>query len=103
MKIGYKKRIIIVSAGFVDMILINPEIVGRSGEYETEEGCLSLDGVRKTKRYKDIEVKFLNENFVEQRQKFSGFIAQHIQHQCDHLEWIIIWMSLLKFVKYSHL
>ena len=41
--IGYKKRIIIVSAGFVDMVLINPEIVGRSGEYETEEGCLSLD------------------------------------------------------------
>ena len=88
--IGYKKRIIIVSAGFVDMILINPEIVGRSGEYETEEGCLSLDGVRKTKRYKDIEVKFLNESFEEQRQKFSGFIAQNIQHQCDHLEGIII-------------
>ena len=53
-------------------------------------GCLSLDGVRKTKRYKDIEVKFLNENFEEQRQKFSGFIAQNIQHQCDHLEGIII-------------
>lgn len=88
--IGYKKKVIIVTTGFMDMILINPVIVRKSGVYETEEGCLSLDGVRKTTRYKDIEVKFLDRNFKEQKQKFTGFLAQNIQHQLDHLEGKII-------------
>lgn len=88
--IGYKKRMIIVSMGFVDLIMINPEIISQSGKYETEEGCLSLDGNRKTKRYKNIEVKFYDCNFKMQKQKFSGYIAQTIQHECDHLEGIII-------------
>ena len=88
--IGYKKCIIIVSAGFMDMILINPQIIGSKGKYETEEGCLSLDGVRKTSRFQEIEVKYLDEDFKEHKQKFSGFIAQNIQHQCDHLNGKII-------------
>lgn len=88
--IGYKKKVIIVSTGFMDMILINPVLVGKSGVYETEEGCLSLDGMRKTTRYRDIEVKFLDRNFKEQRQKFTGFLAQNIQHQLDHLDGKII-------------
>lgn len=88
--IGYRKRMIIVSLGIVDLIMINPVIISKNGEYETEEGCLSLQGKRKTKRYKNIEVKFMDAGFNEQKQKFSGYVAQIIQHECDHLEGIII-------------
>ena len=88
--IGYRKRTIIVSLGIVDLVMINPVIISKNGEYETEEGCLSLQGKRKTKRYKDIEVKFMDTGFNVQRQKFSGYVAQIIQHECDHLEGIII-------------
>ena len=88
--IGYKKRIIIVNIGMINVVMINPVIKKKSGAYETEEGCLSLDGVRKTTRYKNIEVEYLDVNFKKQRQKYSGFAAQIIQHECDHLEGIII-------------
>jgi peptide deformylase len=88
--IGVKKRIIAVNMGLLDIPMINPVIVKKSGAYETEEGCLSLIGVRKTTRYQEIEVEFLDINWKKQRQKFSGWIAQIIQHECDHLEGIII-------------
>ena len=88
--IGYKKRTIIVSLGFMNIIMNNPVITQKTGEYETEEGCLSLDGQRKTKRYKEIEVQYFDKNFKKQKQKFSGFPAQIIQHECDHLEGKII-------------
>ena len=65
-------------------------IVKKSGPYETEEGCLSLLGVRKTTRYKDIEVEFLDSGFKKQRQKYSGWIAQIIQHEVDHCDGIVI-------------
>jgi len=88
--IGYRKQIIIVSLGIVDLIMINPVMISKAGEYETEEGCLSLDGVRKTKRYKEIEVRYLDEQFREQVQKFSGFTAQIVLHEMDHLDGRII-------------
>ena len=88
--IGYKKRTIIISMRVVDLIMNNPVILSKSGEYEAEEGCLSLEGTRKTKRYKEIEVEYEDINFKKQRQKFSGFTAQIIQHEMDHLEGIII-------------
>lgn len=88
--IGVKKRIIVVDLGILPMILINPKIVQKSGSYEAEEGCLSLAGVRKTTRYREITVEYQDEHFQRQKQKFSGFIAQNIQHQCDHLEGKII-------------
>lgn len=88
--IGIKKRIIAVSMGFANIPMINPVIVKKSGSYETEEGCLSLLGVRKTTRYKDIEVEFLDAGFKKQRQKYSGWIAQIIQHEIDHCNGIII-------------
>lgn len=88
--IGYKKRTIIVSMGFMNLIMNNPVILSKSGEYETEEGCLSLVGTRKTKRYKEIEVEYQDKNFKQQKQKFSGFPAQIVQHEMDHLEGIII-------------
>lgn len=88
--IGYKKRIIIVSMGFADLIMQNPVIKAKSGKYETEESCLSLTGRRKTERYQDIEVEYLDASLKKQRQKFSGYVAQIIQHEMDHLEGIVI-------------
>lgn len=88
--IGIKKRIIAVSMGFANITMINPVIIKKSGAYKTEEGCLSLIGVRKTTRYKDIEVEFQDMNFNKQCQKFSGWIAQIIQHEIDHCDGIVI-------------
>jgi peptide deformylase len=88
--IGVKKRIIIVDIGIVDLVMYNPVIVAKNSPYETEEGCLSLSGVRKTTRYQNIEVEFTDSTWTRQRQKFSGWLAQIIQHECDHLEGIVI-------------
>ena len=88
--IGYKKRIIIVSMGFADLVMQNPVIKAKSGKYETEESCLSLTGRRRTERYQNIEVEYLDVSFKKQRQKFSGYVAQIIQHEMNHLEGIVI-------------
>ena len=88
--IGMRKNIIAVNMGFMNVAMFNPVIVKKSGAFETEEGCLSLIGVRKINRYEEIEVEYEDMNFMKQHQKFSGWIAQIIQHECDHLEGIII-------------
>lgn len=88
--IGIKKRVIAVNMGFVNVAMLNPVIVKKSGAYETEEGCLSLTGVRPTTRYQEIEVEYFDVNWKKQRGKFTGWTAQIIQHECDHLEGIII-------------
>ena len=88
--IGVKKQIIAVNMGIVNVAMFNPKIVRKYGKYETEEGCLSVDGVRPCTRYKEIEVEYQDMNFKKQKQKYSGWIAQIIQHECDHLEGIII-------------
>jgi len=88
--IGAKKRIIIVNMVFVNVVMYNPVIVKKDSPYETEEGCLSLDGVRKTTRYQNIEVEYLDSSWKKQRQKYSGWTAQIIQHEVDHLNGIII-------------
>lgn len=88
--IGISKRIIVVNMGFMNMAMFNPVIVSQKGPYETEEGCLSLMGQRKTTRYEEIEVEYQDMNFEKRKQKFTGWTAQIIQHECDHLEGIII-------------
>ena len=88
--IGVRKRIIIVNIGFMNLVMYNPVIVKKDTPYETEEGCLSLDGVRKTTRYQNIEVEYLDSNWKKHGDKFSGWTAQIIQHECDHLEGVII-------------
>ena len=88
--IGVRKRIIIVNIGFMDLVMYNPVIVKKDTPYETEEGCLSLDGVRKTTRYRNIEVEYLDGSWKKHRQKFSGWTAQIVQHEADHLEGRII-------------
>ena len=88
--IGIHKNIIVVAVGPFQFVMINPVITGKSGEYQTEEGCLSLIGVRKCTRYEEIEVEYEDINFKKQRGKFQGWTAQIIQHECDHLEGILI-------------
>lgn len=88
--IGVRKRIIAVLIGPIPMVMINPVIVSKSGEYETEEGCLSLVGMRKCRRYQQIEVSYLDAAFLPRRQKYSGFVAQIIQHEIDHCNGVII-------------
>lgn len=88
--IGVNKRIIVFSVGPMNIPMINPVITKHSGPHEAEEGCLSLDGVRKTKRYQSIEVQFLDRNFAKQKQTFTGFTAQIIQHELDHCDGILI-------------
>ena len=88
--IGVNKRVIIVNMGFVDVVMFNPVLIKKDTPYETEEGCLSLTRVRKTTRYENIEVEYLDMNWKKQRQKLSGWTAQICQHELDHLEGIII-------------
>ena len=88
--IGVRKNIIVVNIGIMNIAMINPVIVKKSVPFETEEGCLSLNGVRKTTRYRNIEVEYEDMNFKKHSGKFSGWTAQIIQHECDHLAGIII-------------
>ena len=88
--IGVNKCVIIVNMGFVDVVMFNPVLTKKDSLYETEEGCLSLTGVRKTTRYENIEVEYLDMNWKKQKQKLSGWTAQICQHELDHREGIII-------------
>lgn len=88
--IGVRKRVIVVQMGPVSMPLVNPEIIAKRGEYEAEEGCLSLVGVRKCKRWQEIEVSYQDAAFLPRRQKYTGWIAQIIQHEIDHCNGVII-------------
>ena len=88
--IGVKKRIIIVNIGFMNLVMYNPVILKKDTPYETEEGCLSLEGVRKTTRYQNIEVEYLDSGWKKHRNSFSGWTAQIILHEMDHLEGVII-------------
>jgi peptide deformylase len=88
--IGVKKRILVFTVGSLIVPMINPVILKKEKLYETEESCLSLIGFRKTKRYEIIEVEYLDRNFKKQKQVFTGFTAQIIQHEMDHFEGIII-------------
>ena len=82
--IGVKKNIIVVAAEPFQFAMINQVITKRSGVYQTEEGCLSLESVRPCTRYQEIEVDYLDQNFKKQHGKYSGWTAQIIQHEIDH-------------------
>lgn len=88
--IGVTKRIIVFSVGPMNIAMLNPVIVSKKGAYDTEEGCLSLTGVRPVRRYEEIVVEYTDMQLKKQKNTFSGFTAQIIQHECDHLEGIII-------------
>lgn len=88
--IGVSKNIIVVAAGPFQFAMINPVIAKKTGAFQTEEGCLSLDGVRPCTRYKEIEVDYLDTNFKKQHGKYTGWTAQIIQHEVDHCNGIVI-------------
>jgi len=88
--IGIAKRIIAFDCDGTYMVMFNPEIIKASQGYEAEEGCLSLTGTRKTKRWKAIKVKYQNEVFQTRYKTFNGWTAQIIQHEIDHCNGIII-------------
>lgn len=88
--IGVKKNIIIVNMGLVDLVMFNPVILKKDTPYDTEEGCLSLEGVRKTKRYKNIVVEYRDSQWKKQTVSLSGWTAQICQHEIDHCNGILI-------------
>ena len=88
--IGVNKRIIVFENDGEYLTMFNPVILKRSGIYEAEEGCLSLTGTRKTKRYQTIKVQWQNEKFQTRIRSFSGWTAEIIQHEIDHCDGILI-------------
>ena len=89
--IGQCKRIIVFDNGGKPELMFNPEIIKASGEYDTEEGCLSLlGGPRKTKRYQKIKVQHQTETFQTRLKSFEGWTAQIIQHEIDHCNGVLI-------------
>ena len=88
--IGVNKRIIVFDNEGSYIVMFNPEIVKKSGPYEAEEGCLSLSGIRKARRWKSIKVQYQNEKFQVRFKTFTGWTAQIIQHEIDHCEGILI-------------
>ena len=89
-QVGLLRRIVVIDVGEGRIELINPEIIKKSSPYETEEGCLSLTGTRKTKRWQTIKVQWQNEKFQPRIKTFSGWTAEIIQHELDHCDGIII-------------
>ena len=88
--IGVSKRIIAVEGEKGYLVLFNPVILRRSDPYEAEEGCLSLEGTRKPKRWRAVKVQYQNEKMQTRLKTFTGFTAQIIQHEVDHCDGVII-------------
>ena len=87
---GVSKRIIAFDNEGKYMVMFNPEIIKRSGPYEAEEGCLSLTGTRRARRWQSIKVQYQNEQFQTRFKAFTGWTAQIIQHEIDHCEGVLI-------------
>ena len=88
--IGVNKRIIAFDNDGAYLVMLNPVIVRQSELYEAEEGCLSLNGTRKTKRFRSIKVQWQNEMLQRRLKTFTGWTAEIIQHEIDHCEGILI-------------
>ena len=88
--IGVNTSIIVFCKGTKQLVMVNPVIVKKTGQYFVEETCLSVPGSKKTVRYNDFEVVYLDENFTRKRTKYTGFTAQIIQHEIDHTNGILI-------------
>ena len=89
--IGVTKRVIVFADGKDFTLMLNPEIISRSGPYEAEEGCLSLlGGPRKTTRYEKIKVRYQNLQLQTRLKTYTGWTAQIIQHEVDHCNGVLI-------------
>ncbi len=88
--IGVSKRIIAFDCEGTYMVMFNPVILKKEGAYQTEEGCLSLSGSRRTERFQSVKVQWQNEKFQTRVKTFTGWTAQIIQHEIDHCNGILI-------------
>ena len=88
--IGKKKRIIAIAKGPLVIAMLNPKILSASGEYETEEACLSLNGTRTAKRYRSIRLQWQNIQMKTHTGTLDGFLAQIVQHEIDHCNGVLI-------------
>ena len=88
--IGQRKRIVAIARGPMVVAMMNPKILTRSGEYEAEEGCLSLEGTRKAKRYRSIRLQWQDMQMKTHVGILDGFQAQIVQHEIDHCDGILI-------------
>jgi peptide deformylase len=88
--IGVRKRIIVFHEASGDQLMFNPEIIKQSDRYDTEEGCLSLTGVRRTQRWRSIKVRYQNAQFQTRLKTYTGWTAQIIQHEIDHCNGVLI-------------
>ena len=88
--IGVLRRIVAVDDGGKDLLLLNPEILRAQDPFEAEEGCLSLPGIRKVRRYGSIKVRYCNENFQVRVRTFTGWTAQILQHEIDHCNGVLV-------------
>lgn len=90
--IGVNKAVIAIKPESTDhiIVMLNPKITKKSGAYETEEGCMCLEGERKTTRHMNITVEYFDEEFKKRITHYTGYLAEIIEHECDHLEGILI-------------
>ena len=88
--IGKRKRIIAIAKGTMIIVMLNPKIIGGFEEYEAEEGCLSLEGTRKVKRYWSIRLRWQDVQMNEHFGTLEGFQAQIVQHEVDHCNGILV-------------
>ena len=88
--IGVRKRISVIARGPMVVAMLNPKILSASGEYETEEGCLSLEGIRKTKRCRSIRIQWQDLQMKIRTSTLDGFQAQIVQHEIDHCNGVLI-------------
>ena len=88
--IGVLRRIVAVDDGGKDLLLLNPEILRAQDPFEAEEGCLSLPGTRKVRRYGSIKVRYCNEKFQVRVRTFTGWTAQILQHEIDHCNGVLV-------------
>lgn len=88
--IGVNKKIIVIHTGVTDVVMFNPKIIRKKDRYETEEGCLSLSGVRKAERYRSVTVEYTDMQWKKRTLSLTGFPAQICLHEMDHLGGIVI-------------
>jgi len=88
--IGVNKRIIVFNNEGRHEVMFNPQIIKQTEPYTAEEGCLSLTGTRKVKRFKSIKVQYQNSEFQNRIKTYKGHTAQIIQHEIDHCDGIVI-------------
>jgi len=92
-QVGVSLRIAVICMPEEDaeeIILINPEIIKKTGEREIEERCLSVPGYAgMVKRAVNVTVKARDINFKEFRIKADGLLAQALEHETEHLQGLL--------------